>query len=102
MQAIDAFESQAATLLTSPDARRAFDLNQEDPRLRDRYGRNAWGQQCLLARRLVEAGVELITSVFDGPLCGRVANWDDHAVNHHAFEAIAFRAGLRPGGFDAH
>ena len=73
MQALDAFESQAANLLTSPDARRAFDLNQEDPRVRDRYGRNAWGQQCLMARRLVEAGVELVTTAFDGPLCGRVA-----------------------------
>ena len=92
MQALDAFESQAASLLTSPVARAAFDLNREDPKVRDRYGRNAWGQQCLLARRLVEAGVELITTVFDGPLCGRVANWDDHAVNHHVFEAIGFRA----------
>ncbi|MBI3838033.1 MAG: DUF1501 domain-containing protein [Planctomycetia bacterium] len=92
MQALDAFELQAANLLTSPDARRAFDLSQEDPKLRDRYGRNTWGQQCLMARRLVETGVELITTTFDGPLCGRVANWDDHAVNHHIFEAIQFRA----------
>jgi uncharacterized protein (DUF1501 family) len=92
MQAIDAFELQAANLLTSSDARRAFDLSQEDSRLRDRYGRNAWGQQCLMARRLVEAGVELITTTFDGPLCGRVSNWDDHAVNHHVFEAIQFRS----------
>jgi len=91
MQAIDSFEAQALSLLTSPDAQRAFDLGQEDPRLRDRYGRNAWGQQCLMARRLVEAGVELITTTFDGPLCGRVANWDDHAVNHHVFDALAYR-----------
>ncbi len=92
MQALDAFELQAASLLTSPQARLAFDLGKEDARVRDRYGRNAWGQQCLMARRLVEAGVELITTVFDGPLCGRVSNWDDHAVNHHVFEAIKFRA----------
>ena len=91
MQALDAFELQAASLLTSPQARLAFDLGKEDARVRDRYGRNAWGQQCLMARRLVEAGVELITTVFDGPLCGRVSNWDDHAVNHHVFEAIKFR-----------
>jgi len=91
MQAIDSFEAQALNLLTSPDAQRAFDLNQEDARTRDRYGRNAWGQQCLMARRLVEAGVELITTTFDGPLCGRVANWDDHGVNHHVFDAQAFR-----------
>ncbi|MBI2824525.1 MAG: DUF1501 domain-containing protein [Planctomycetia bacterium] len=78
-------------LLTSAEAQRAFDIKREDPRTRDRYGRNAWGQQCLMARRLVEAGVELVTTTFDGPLCGRVANWDDHAVNHHVFDALAFR-----------
>ena len=46
-----------------------------------------------MARRLVEAGVEIVTTTFDGPLCGRVANWDDHAVNHHVFDALRFRAG---------
>jgi hypothetical protein len=45
-----------------------------------------------MARRLVEAGVEIVTTTFDGPLCGRVANWDDHAVNHHVFDALRFRA----------
>ena len=89
--ALDEFESQAVTLLTNPQTRDAFDLNQEDARTRDRYGRNAWGQQLLLARRLVEAGVEIITSNLSGPLCGRVNNWDDHAVNHHQFEALRFR-----------
>src|SRR5213079_3674195 len=74
-----------------PEARRAFDLEREDPRVRDRYGRNAWGQRCLLARRLVEAGVDLVTTSLDGPLCGRVGNWDDHAVNHHIFEAMKAR-----------
>src|SRR5207244_386168 len=92
MQAMDRFEAQALNLLTSPGAATAFDLNREDPRVRDRYGRHQWGQQCLMARRLVEAGVEIVTTTFDGPLCGRVANWDDHAVNHNVFEAIQFRA----------
>jgi uncharacterized protein (DUF1501 family) len=91
MQAMDAFQQQALGLLTSTEARRAFDLNHEPDPVRDRYGRNAWGQQCLMARRLVEAGVEVVTTTFDGPLCGRVANWDDHAVNHHVFEALQFR-----------
>jgi hypothetical protein len=77
--------------LTGPEARRAFDLGQEDSRTRDRYGRNTWGQRCLLARRLVEAGVELVTTSLDGPLGGRVGNWDDHAVNHHVFEAMKAR-----------
>ena len=92
MRAMDAFEAQALNLLTSPAAKAAFDLSQEDPDVRERYGHNQWGQQCLMARRLVEAGVELITTTFDGPLCGRVANWDDHAVNHHVFDALRFRA----------
>lgn len=91
MQAFDDFEAQALQMLTSPAAREAFDLNREDDTTRDRYGRNRWGQQCLLARRLVEAGVEIITTTFDGGLCGRVGNWDDHAVNHHIFEALRFR-----------
>jgi uncharacterized protein (DUF1501 family) len=45
-----------------------------------------------MARRLVEAGVDVVATEFDGPLCGRVANWDDHAVNHHVFQAIKHRA----------
>ena len=92
MQAVDDFESQALSLLTSSEAQQAFDLSDEPAALRDRYGRNQWGQQCLLARRLVEAGVDIVATEFDGPLCGRVANWDDHAVNHHVFEALAWRA----------
>jgi hypothetical protein len=90
--ALDQFESQAMKLLTNPQTRKAFDLSQEDPRVRDRYGRNRWGQQLLLARRLVEAGAEVVTSSLSGPLCGRVNNWDDHAVNHHVFDAMRFRA----------
>lgn len=89
--ALDQFESQAVTLLTNPQTRDAFDLSKEDAATRDRYGRNRWGQQLLLARRLVEAGVEIVTSSLSGPLCGRVNNWDDHAVNHHQFEALRFR-----------
>ena len=92
MQAFDAFETQALNLLTSQEAREAFDLSRETDSMRDRYGRNQWGQQCLMARRLVEAGVDVVATEFDGPLCGRVANWDDHAVNHHVFEALSHRA----------
>ncbi len=90
MQAMDDFETQALSLLTSSAAARAFDLTQEDPAVRERYGMHQWGQQCLMARRLVEAGVEIVTTTFDGPLCGRVQNWDDHAVNHHVFDALRF------------
>jgi uncharacterized protein (DUF1501 family) len=92
MQAGDEFEELAWHMLASPAARAAFDLSQEDSAVRDRYGRNTWGQQCLLARRLVEAGVELVTTTLAGTLAGRVQNWDDHAVNHHVFDAMQARA----------
>lgn len=92
VEAMDRFQQQALNLLTSARAAEAFDLTRESPRLRERYGMHAWGQQLLLARRLVEAGVEIVTTTLDGPLCGRVQNWDDHAVNHHVFEALKYRA----------
>jgi uncharacterized protein (DUF1501 family) len=91
-EGMDSYQEQAINLLTSPGAEKAFDLNRENPKIRDRYGRNAWGQQLLMARRLVEAGVEIVTTELSGPLCGRVQNWDDHAVNHHVFAALKFRA----------
>ncbi|MFM7150609.1 MAG: DUF1501 domain-containing protein, partial [Gemmataceae bacterium] len=92
LEALDEFESQALTLLTNPQTKIAFDLERESPRVRDRYGRNAWGQQLLMARRLIEAGVDVLTTSLSGPLCGRVGNWDDHAVNHHVFDAMKFRS----------
>jgi hypothetical protein len=91
MQAFDDFESQAWHILTRDAARDAFDISREPESVRDRYGRNSWGQQALLGRRLVEAGVDLVTVQFGGPLCGRVGNWDDHAVNHNVFEAMKYR-----------
>jgi hypothetical protein len=88
----DAFQGQAWNMITGSQARRAFDISLEPDRVRDRYGRNTWGQRCLLARRLVEAGVDLVAATLNGPLCGRVGNWDDHAVNHHVFEGMKYRA----------
>ncbi len=90
--AFDDFQRQAWNVLTGPAARRAFDIGLEPPGVRDRYGRNSWGQRCLLGRRLVEAGVDLVSVTLNGPLCGRVQNWDDHAVNHHVFDAMKYRA----------
>jgi len=92
LSSADRFETQAIAMLTSPEARIAFDLGRESTRVRERYGLHSWGQQCLMARRLVEAGVDVVTTEFDGALCGRVANWDDHAVNHHIFDAMKFRS----------
>lgn len=89
---LDSYASQALNLLTSPEAGEAFDLSREPEAVRDRYGRHQWGQQCLMARRLVEAGVEIVATEFDGPLCARPNNWDDHAVNNHVFEANKYRA----------
>jgi len=73
----DVYTEKAFRLLHSPAVRRAFDLTAEDPKLRDRYGRNKLGQSVLLARRLVEAGVRFVT-VYDGQHNGQLANWDAH------------------------
>lgn len=69
--ALDEYYHQGYDLVTSPEAQAAFDINREDEKVRDAYGRDAFGQRCLLARRLVEAGVPFIT-VYDG-------GWDHHA-----------------------
>ncbi len=77
---ISSYREQALRMLTSPEARAAFDLEHEQAKLRDRYGRNEYGEAFLLARRLVEAGVRLVTVVWYH-LCpdGNVANvWDNH------------------------
>lgn len=58
---VDANFEQAYRLMTSPTAREAFALEQEPDSMRDRYGRNRFGQSCLLARRLVERGVRFVT-----------------------------------------
>src|SRR5262249_19237764 len=78
---------QGFELATAPGPRRAFDLNQEDPRLRDRYGRNPLGQNLLLARRLVEAGVGFVTvNGWTGPAPGQTgggppsSSWDMHGA----------------------
>lgn len=94
LAALDEFETQAMTLLTNPKTKEAFDLSKEPPEVRDRYGRNAWGQQLLLCRRLVEAGVEVMTTQLSGALCCRTHNWDDHAVNCNVFEGMKFRSGV--------
>jgi hypothetical protein len=73
----DIYTEKAFRLLRSPAVRRAFHLDEEEPRLRDRYGRTKHGQSVLLARRLIEAGVRFVT-VYDGQHNGQLANWDAH------------------------
>jgi Protein of unknown function (DUF1501) len=70
VDAMNRFDRQAYELVTGEEARKAFDLSQEDPKLRERYGRHPWGQSTLLARRLVEAGTTFVTCHFGG--------WDHH------------------------
>jgi uncharacterized protein (DUF1501 family) len=75
------YHERAVQLLTSPAVRQAFDLGREPEPLRQRYGKNTLGQSCLLARRLVEAGVKLVTvcSGFNGKTPQDA--WDTHTDN---------------------
>jgi hypothetical protein len=66
-QAIDDYRAQAFALLTTPAAKKIFDLGRETEQVRDRYGRTRFGQSCLLARRLVQHGVPFVQ-----------VNWSDH------------------------
>ncbi|MCO6454613.1 MAG: DUF1501 domain-containing protein [Pirellulaceae bacterium] len=98
MDGVDQFHQRAISLLTSPRAREAFDLSREPDALRDRYGRHAWGQRALLARRLVEAGCSFVTMVMENPYQSGVSwlqegtyNWDSHAVNCHLFRDARVR-----------
>ena len=68
--ALDDFYDQGYSLITSPAAQAAFNIHEESDEVRAAYGRNSFGQRCLFARRLVEAGVPF-TTVYDG-------GWDHH------------------------
>jgi hypothetical protein len=69
--AVDRFTAKSYDLILSPQAQGAFDLTQEDPQTRERYGRSQFGQRLLLSRRLVEAGVPFLAAAdFE---------WDDHS-----------------------
>lgn len=75
----DAFDAQdenvktAFNMITAPETKKAFEIDREDPRLRDRYGRTKFGQSCLMARRLIQAGVRFVTVADPG--------WDTHQNN---------------------
>ncbi|MBS0264655.1 MAG: DUF1501 domain-containing protein [Planctomycetes bacterium] len=71
MEAMDRYRQEAFEMILGGRARRAFDMDQEDPRMADKYGRGPWGRYTLMARRLVEAGVSFVT--VDMP------HWDDHS-----------------------
>ena len=91
VQVYDKFQQQAFDLLTSDKARDAFAIEKEPPKLRERYGNNEWGQSCLVARRLIEAGARMVhvnwprvpgDNASDNPL------WDTHAQNADRVEDV--------------
>ncbi|HEX3147300.1 MAG TPA: DUF1501 domain-containing protein [Gemmataceae bacterium] len=71
IQTYDEFRGRAAAMILSGEARRAFAVEEESDRLRDRYGRTTFGQSCMMARRLIEGGVRFVTVNYGG--------WDHHA-----------------------
>jgi hypothetical protein len=71
--AIAAFREKAFDLMTSRQAKKAFDIHAESDKIRDEYGRHSLGQSCLMARRLVEGGVRCVTIDH--------SNWDTHDGN---------------------
>src|SRR5205823_13890575 len=75
---LDEYYSKALSLVMSGKARDAFDLTKEKPETRDRYGRNTFGQCCLLARRLIEAGTRFVEVNWP-----KVANSDNHSWDVH-------------------
>ncbi|MEX1231915.1 MAG: DUF1501 domain-containing protein [Planctomycetaceae bacterium] len=70
MDGLETFKAKALDMITGEQVREAFDISQEDPALRDRYGRHQYGQSALLARRLVEAGSVCVTV--------NTGYWDHH------------------------
>lgn len=75
---LDKYYDSALSLIMSGRAREAFSLNKESDKVRDRYGRNTFGQSCLLARRLVEAGTRVVEVIWP-----KVANSDNHSWDVH-------------------
>ncbi len=93
MDALDSFNRRAIDILTTGKAQKAFDISQEDPKLRDKYGDDYFGRECLLARRLVESGVSFVSIRVPGSGPNSKAHdWDDHAVNWDMPTAMVARS----------
>ena len=92
MGALDSFQQQAVEMVTGRRAQEAFDLQQEDPRMRARYGEHLWCQQALLARRLVERGVSFVTLDLSHHTAS--GTWDTHGDNIPPYGGI--KNGLGP------
>ena len=78
---LTAFQQRALELVTSSEARQAFDLSAEGQAQRDRYGRHTFGQSLLLARRLLESGVKLVTVYWHRDKPTEDTTWDTHSGN---------------------
>ncbi len=82
---LDAYYEEALSMLSSKSVGQAFDLSAEPEKLRDRYGRHTYGQSCLLARRLVEAGVRFVNVYFSDSIGGKSltsGGWDTHGFDN--------------------
>jgi len=82
---LDDYYKKALSMLSSTRVRDAFDISRETEAVRERYGRHTYGQGCLLARRLVEAGVRFVTVYFDATIGGRSTTsggWDTHGFDN--------------------
>lgn len=95
LRAVEGFRQQAMELLSGGGAARAFDLSREQQEVRERYGLHLAGQQCLLARRLVEAGAGVVAVRFSpdgrGDYDKAMIGWDDHAVHGNIFAIMRKR-----------
>jgi hypothetical protein len=80
-QGLDESYQKAVAMLTSPRFKQAFDLSKEDKKTRDAYGRTTYGQSCLLARRVVEAGAKFVNVYFSRAIGGKGNGWDYHGFN---------------------
>lgn len=84
-QGLNAYYERALSMLNSEKVRQAFDLSAEPTAVRERYGRTSYGQSCLLARRLVEAGVKFVNAYFSSSIGGQSkesGGWDTHGFNN--------------------
>ncbi len=82
---LDSYYEKALAMLQSPKLRAAFNLNAEPAKVREAYGRTTYGQGCLLARRLVEAGSKFVTVYFAESIGGQSTEsggWDTHGFNN--------------------
>lgn len=99
--ALDTLRGRALELITTDTARSAFDLKNESPKTRERYGMHRYGQRALMARRLVEHGAGWVTVVMENATPpgaqmkqNHCYNWDSHAVNCHIFEDTQYKLGF--------